>query len=158
MLSKAKSTSDVKLGEHVIVAGLGIQVVFFALFCIAAAVFHYRIAKYPTIRSQTVSVPWVKYLWILYFVSTLILVRSVFRIAEYVMGGDGYLLRHEIFLYIFDATLMFLSMAIFNLFHPSRIINKHSKALEGGVHPDTELGDVEVQYVSASESKHGSRR
>jgi hypothetical protein len=38
------------------------------------------------------------------------------------MGQDGYLLDHEIFLYVFDAMLMFITMVLFNVFHPSRII------------------------------------
>lgn len=40
------------------------------------------------------------------------------------MGEDGYLLSHEIFLYIFDAVLMLITMAIYNVMHPSRIICK----------------------------------
>jgi hypothetical protein len=36
------------------------------------------------------------------------------------------LLDHEIFLYIFDAVLMFLTMVLFNVYHPSRIIHKGS--------------------------------
>lgn len=39
------------------------------------------------------------------------------------MGSDGILLDHEYFLYIFDAALMFITMVLFNVYHPSRIIN-----------------------------------
>jgi hypothetical protein len=41
-----------------------------------------------------------------------------------VLGESGYLLSHEAFLYIFDATLMFFTMAIYNVLHPSTIIYK----------------------------------
>lgn len=57
----------------------------------------------------------------LYIGSMLIMVRSVFRAVEYLQGFDGYLLRHEIYLYIFDATLMFLVMVLFNWIHPAEI-------------------------------------
>jgi len=124
MLAKAKKQSDVDLGQHVITGGLGIQVVFFGFFIIVAGIFHYRIARFPTTRSQSLSIPWERYLYILYAASLLIMVRSVFRIAEYVMGQDGILLKHEIYLYIFDATLMFLMMVLFNIWHPSKIIHK----------------------------------
>ena len=63
-------------------------------------------------------------MWALYIASICILIRSVFRVVEYVMGEDGYLLSHEIFLYIFDATLMLFTMVIYNVLHPSKIIYK----------------------------------
>ena len=44
------------------------------------------------------------------------------RVVEYIQGNDGYILSHEIFLYVFDATLMFIAIAIFNLVHPSEMI------------------------------------
>jgi hypothetical protein len=137
MLAKAKDQDGVKLGENIIVGGLGIQVLFFGFFIIVSAIFHYRINLLPTLRAHSISAPWQQYLFILYVASALILVRSVFRIAEYVMGGDGILLRHEYYLYIFDATLMFLMMVLFNLRHPSNIIASHKK--------DGHLGDPESQ-------------
>jgi hypothetical protein len=124
MLAKAKKQSDVDLGQHVITGGLGIQVLFFGFFIVVAGIFHYRIARFPTTRSQSLSIPWARYLYILYAASLLIMVRSLFRIVEYVMGQDGILLKHEIYLYIFDATLMFIMMILFNVWHPSKIIHK----------------------------------
>ncbi|PMD38881.1 RTA1-domain-containing protein [Hyaloscypha variabilis F] len=129
MLAKAKDNSGVKLGQNIITAGLGIQVVFFGLFIIVAGIFNYRLRAVPSLRSKQISVPWQSYLFVLYGASFLIMIRSVFRIVEYVMGQDGYLLDHEIFLYIFDATLMFCAMVLLNVYHPSRIIHKGS--LEG---------------------------
>jgi len=73
---------------------------------------------------MVVQVPWQENLFILYISSTFIMVRSIFRIAEYVQGNDGTLLKTETCLYIFDATLMFLAMLLFNVFHPSNIISK----------------------------------
>lgn len=43
------------------------------------------------------------------------------------MGKDGVLLQHEYFLYIFDATLMFGVMVLFNVWHPSKIIERSKK-------------------------------
>lgn len=124
MLGKAKTQSDVNLGENIITVGLGIQIFFFGLFVTVASIFHYRIKAIPSLRSKQLSVPWESYLYVLYIASGLILVRSVFRIIEYAMGSDGVLLKHEYFLYIFDAMLMFVTMVVLNVCHPSRIINK----------------------------------
>ena len=50
------------------------------------------------------------------------MIRSVVRVVEYIQGNDGYILSHEIFLYIFDGTLMFVTIAIFNVVHPSEML------------------------------------
>jgi hypothetical protein len=65
--------------------------------------------------------PWQEHIIALYIGSLLILVRSIFRVVEYLQGWQGYILSHEIFLYIFDACLMLLVMLIFNWIHPSQI-------------------------------------
>lgn len=58
----------------------------------------------------------------LYGTSILIMVRSIFRVVEYLQGFDGFLLRHEAYLYVFDATLMFLVLVLLNLVHPSEVV------------------------------------
>lgn len=65
------------------------------------------------------SFPWRKHLRCMYATSLLIVVRSIFRAAEYLQGFDGYLLSHEAYLYGLDATLMLAMMVLFNLVHPS---------------------------------------
>lgn len=131
MLAKSSSSSGVKLGQNIITGGLGIQVLFFGLFIVVAGIFNYRLRAVPSLCSKQLSVPWQSYLYVLYGASFLILIRSVFRIVEYVIGQDGYLLDHEIFLYIFDAALMFSAMVLFNVYHPSRIINKQALKNQG---------------------------
>ncbi|KAK8189381.1 putative RTA1 domain protein [Phyllosticta capitalensis] len=126
ILAKAKSLDEQKTGEHVIIVGLIIQVLFFGFFIIASGLFHYRINAYPTTRSQVINVPWQRYLYILYFASILILWRSIYRLAEYIQGAQGTLQKHEVYLYVFDATLMFLTCIVFNIFHPSSIISHKS--------------------------------
>ena len=123
-MAKADTKKDAKMGENIIVGGLGIQVLVFGFFIIVAAIFNIRIRKVPTARSASVAVPWQRHLLVLYAASALIMVRSVFRIVEYVMGGDGILLQHEYYLYIFDATLMFFVTVLFVFWHPSNIISK----------------------------------
>lgn len=57
----------------------------------------------------------------------LIMVRSLFRAIEYLQGFDGYLLNHEVYLYIFDALLMFITMVLFNLVHPVEILGQRGR-------------------------------
>jgi hypothetical protein len=74
MLVKATEQSQTNLGEHVITGGLGIQVVFFGFFIIVAGIFHHRIARFPTTRLQSLSIPWERYLFVLYGASLAVII------------------------------------------------------------------------------------
>lgn len=124
ILASNNGKGNASLGQNIITAGLAIQVLFFGFFIVVGSLFHFRLKLLPTTRSLQEDIPWERYMWALYIASICILIRSVFRVVEYVMGEDGYLLSHEIFLYIFDATLMLFTMAIYNVLHPSTIIYK----------------------------------
>lgn len=94
---------------------------FFGVFMIVSLRFYRCLQKSPTPRSKSHLMPWRRILYTLYAASVFIMVRSVFRVVEYIQGDDGYLLRREIWLYIFDATLMAVVMLLFNIAHPSNI-------------------------------------
>lgn len=124
MLAQAKSLDATKLANNIVLAGLFLQVAFFAFFVVVTATWHKRMHAAPTSSSLASTLPWARYLWILYLASFLIMVRCIFRIAEYAGGQDGVLLGSEIYLYIFDATLTVLVMVIFNVQHPSLVISR----------------------------------
>ncbi|OLN87281.1 Protein RTA1-like protein 5 [Colletotrichum chlorophyti] len=107
------------MGQNLIVAGLVIQIVLFGIFWVTSIIFHTRLARSPTEASVRGSSPWKSGLWMLYSVSAFIMVRSIFRLIEYVLGGDGYPLRNEWTLYVFDAMLMFFVMVAFGYRFPS---------------------------------------
>ena len=109
-----------KLGENIVVGGLFVQVIVFGFFVVTTIVFQTRMQKYPTTEAQDPAISWKKDIYMLYSISVLIMVRSVFRIIEFIMGYDGYLLRHEWTIYVFDALLMFFVMAIFYVRYPSK--------------------------------------
>lgn len=125
---------EINIGDDIIVAGLFIQVVFFGLFVIAAATFHYRLVK-TNKQSNGVQVPlaserpWKKHMAGLYIVSILIFVRSIVRCAEYIEGFTGYIITHEAFLYCFDATAMFFAVVTMNWAHPGEVA-KHIRELK----------------------------
>jgi len=88
---------------------------------IAALIFDLRIRRLPTAKSESSAFPWQKHMFTLYASSLLIMIRSIFRVIEFVQGNDGYISRHEWFLYVFDALLMLLVLVNFNFVHPSEI-------------------------------------
>ncbi|KAF2471990.1 RTA1-domain-containing protein [Lindgomyces ingoldianus] len=115
-----KDLDKLKLGEDIIIAGLFAQIAFFGFFIVVASVFQIR-GRHHLSKLDSSSVPWKKFLYVLYVSSMFILVRSVFRAIEYLQGNTGYLLKHEVFLYIFDAVLMFAVLAVMNVVHPGAI-------------------------------------
>lgn len=115
------NSSTVKIGEDIVILGLFIQIVSFGLFFLTAVVFQIRMNKNPTHASYHVEAPWKQTLYMLYAVSILILIRSIFRVVEYVQGQTGYSLKHEWTLYIFDSVPMFIVTVIFYLGYPSKI-------------------------------------
>jgi RTA1 like protein. len=107
----------------VVIVGLLIQIVSFSLFGVTAVVFHRKITAVPTLESLNPNIPWQKILYMLYGVSALIMVRSIFRLVEYITGTSGYLLQHEWPMYVFDCVLMLAVMVIFYIWYPSDICN-----------------------------------
>lgn len=137
-----------KTGRWIIIGGLVIQLLFFGWFMVVSVVFYLRYGKESATAGTAAasserqeakkSVPWRLHMWALFVASGLIMVRSVFRVVEYVQGDQGYLLSHELYLYVFDAALMIAVLVVFNVIHPSRITGrltgsvgvKHSSRVE----------------------------
>jgi hypothetical protein len=147
-IQAAGSLDLLHAGEKVIIVGLFLQLAFFGFFCVVAGLFHFRLNKErrtsytgsghsrarsnssntPMASSDGIShLPWERHMYTLYTASGLIMFRSIFRVIEYVQGNNGYLLRHEIFLYIFDALLMFIVMVLFNVVHPAEVTDLHQQ-------------------------------
>jgi hypothetical protein len=113
--------SSLKLGEKIVVIGLFVQIVFFGFFIVVAFCFNIRMHRRPTPEGDLRHDTWHKHLNALYLASILIMIRSIFRVVEYIQGNNGFLLQREYFLYVFDGTLMLAVMVIFNLIHPSEV-------------------------------------
>ncbi|EAA61944.1 hypothetical protein AN9111.2 [Aspergillus nidulans FGSC A4] len=101
-------TNSQQMGENIIVGGLFVQIIFFGFFVTCSFIFQRRISSNANALGNASTTPWLKHLYALYGSSILILIRSIFRVVEYLQGWDGYLLRNEAFIYVFDALLMWL--------------------------------------------------
>jgi hypothetical protein len=139
MASTNPSTSET--GSHIILAGLILQIVIFGFFIVVALVFHLRVRAMPTSQSQNPTIPWQKYLYILYITCGLILLRSFVRVAEFVEGFEGNIIEHEVYLYVFDAVPMLAVMVVFSIWYPSNFSAlARRKAME-----DRESADSNVE-------------
>jgi hypothetical protein len=111
--------SKAKRGENIVVGGLFAQLAFFGFFVAVSAVYQLRARAH--LRSLPEHIQWRKHLYVLYATSTLILLRSIIRVVEFLMGYDGYIYTHEVFLYVFDAVLMLAVMVVMTIVHPGDI-------------------------------------
>ncbi|PWW72963.1 RTA1 like protein [Tuber magnatum] len=129
----AKEDADsAKRGERIVLGGLLVQILFFGFFMLATVIFDRRLRKSPTQASQ-MGKEWRTLLIALYVASLFILVRSAFRVIEYVQGREGYLMKKEVWLYIFDAVLMLSVTVLFNVVHPSVAVpGRKRKSAEDG--------------------------
>ncbi|KAL5334110.1 RTA1 like protein-domain-containing protein [Aspergillus crustosus] len=116
-----KDENSAETGEKIIVGGLFVQIIFFACFVITAAVFEFRMAKQRVPVSPELTSIWRRHMLALCFTSVLILVRSIIRVVEYLMGYDSYMMKQEVFIYVFDAMLMFIVLFTLNWVHPSEV-------------------------------------
>ncbi|KAH6618357.1 RTA1 like protein-domain-containing protein [Chaetomium sp. MPI-SDFR-AT-0129] len=146
LLAKVKTLDDQKLGENVILAGLGIQILFFGFFIVTTVLFHVRITKNPTPLSYSSTTgPWRRLILALYLSSMLILVRSVFRMIEFGMGFDGVLLSNEGYLLGLDGALMVLVAVVLLWSHPSKVVRGHVHGEEGLASVEAGNGGVTAQ-------------
>lgn len=127
------------LGKAVVLVGLSIQAIAFGLFILTAIIFHVRLRRQPTTASRHQNAPWKRTMVMLYFVNSLIMCRSIFRIIEYSMGQDSYLFNNEWPLYTFDGEFMMLSMFCFAKWYPGAF----SSVVP--VHEDTNFPFVSLQ-------------
>lgn len=112
------------IAEKIVVGGLAFHIVIFGIFWTTATMFHVRMRRDPAalglIRKD---LKWEQILYMLYATSGLIMARSIFRMIEFIMGHDGYLLTTEWPLFVFDAVPMFIVMVIFWWWFPSILQN-----------------------------------
>jgi hypothetical protein len=147
-----------KIGSNVVVGGLFTQLFFFGCFVVVCVVCHYRLT-YVFPHSKIINNKlfggspvmgaeiqgkckgnWQLLIIALYAGSILILIRSVYRVVEYVQGYDGYLLTHEIFLYLFDSLLMVLVMVVFAIVRPGDVMGtRASRSRSPWVNIDLEM-------------------
>lgn len=129
MLGSAKTQKKFDLANDVILGGLILQIVFFVGFMVASVLFNRRLRNKET--TEAAALPWERLMLMLYVSSLLITVRNFYRVIEYAMGQNGYLIAHEWPLYIFDGLLMVMVLTIAVWWHGSEIESVSRRSAKG---------------------------
>ncbi|KAJ7503413.1 RTA1 like protein-domain-containing protein [Mycena galericulata] len=139
-MTTSSKINTINLGNTIVIVGLGIQLASFGLFTILMIVFGIRVkTRFPHVWRTTgnkdfalfgkgPSADW----HILYYTLCLscvsILIRSIFRMAEFIQGHKGYISTHEVFFYCFDALPLWIAMTLYCSVWPPRFLNTTREA------------------------------
>ncbi|KAK3674619.1 hypothetical protein LTR78_005341 [Recurvomyces mirabilis] len=118
-LMASSTSSTAATGSHIILAGLLLQIVIFGLFVAVAWMFQRKMIGAPNSSSDRSTPHWTVYMRVLYATSAFILARNIVRVAEFILGFHGYILLHEVFLYVFDAVPMAAFVATYAVLYPT---------------------------------------
>ncbi|KAJ7622039.1 RTA1 like protein-domain-containing protein [Roridomyces roridus] len=134
-LSTSHNINTSNLGTNVTIVGLVLQLVSFVFFATLTFVFGWRVQReFPRAwNSRADPLPlsftgtessnnWRLLYWTMCITCIGILIRSVFRIAELSGGYLGFLALHEGFFYIFDASVLWISMTLYCFVWPTRFL------------------------------------
>ncbi|KAF2178034.1 RTA1 like protein [Zopfia rhizophila CBS 207.26] len=122
---------ETETGEQVILGGLGVQMFLFGFFTVVAVVWHRRVLKSPTPECKPLDGKLWMHMWLLYLVAACITVRNGCRCVEYAMGPEGYLLRHEWPLYLYDFVLMTITLVICLMWYEEKFEGQDREGFEG---------------------------
>ncbi|KAJ7503434.1 RTA1 like protein-domain-containing protein [Mycena galericulata] len=141
MLTSTK-INTINLGNKIVLVGLGIQLASFALFTTLAVSFGFRVKKhFPHVWRATgnkdfalfgkgPSADWHILYYTLCFSCVGILIRSFFRLAEFIQGHKGFISTHEVFFYLFDSLALWIVMTLYCSVWPPRFLDDTPREAE----------------------------
>ncbi|SPJ81554.1 related to 7-aminocholesterol resistance protein [Fusarium torulosum] len=109
-------------GRTILIAGLVVQLGALSIFILTSLYLYIRVRQETGPFLDSSLVRWRRYFRTIEAVTTIMIIRSIVRAVEYLQGPDGFVLGHEVFIYLFDASLMFLVMLLFLVIHPGRLV------------------------------------
>ncbi|CAI6333981.1 unnamed protein product [Periconia digitata] len=115
MVNSSMTEKQRQLGANLVTASLSLQVVLFGSFGLLAAQFHRR-ARHRGVLSRDLRTVLV----VLYISASIVTIRCIYRLVEYIQGWNSTIYKNEVFFWIFEAVIMLLNTCLLNLFHPGK--------------------------------------
>jgi hypothetical protein len=147
-----------KIGKKVVLAGLIFSLIVFAFFILVAASFHRRLKQRPTpLLNIHPDLPWQRYMWAIYVSCFALMLRNLVRTIQFGAGQKTDVNTKEVYIYVFDAFLMFFAMLVLIIYHPGRLIKKARRLTKNGMFDQSGMGDGNSAHVLLSECEMGER-
>ncbi|KAJ5527509.1 hypothetical protein N7513_011668 [Penicillium frequentans] len=113
------------IGKKVVLAGLIFSLVVFGFFVLVAAKFHRRLLRNPPpILLVNNDLNWTRYMWAMYVACVAIMIRNLVRTIQFGASSKAAVNTSEVYIYVFDAFLMFFSLLVLAVYHPGLLIKK----------------------------------
>lgn len=103
-------------GKTMMVVGLCAQLASYIIFWVIFTILHIRAYRAGDLRNKQ---PWHKIIWVLHFSSLCILIRCIFRTAEWSVPKDHILITSELIFYLLDVVTLFLGVGIYCIWWPA---------------------------------------
>ncbi|KAF3008474.1 hypothetical protein E8E13_004553 [Curvularia kusanoi] len=143
MMAQASMTD---MGQKIMLIGLFVQMAFLAFFLTLAIIFWLRMSKSPKQYAvqQYGKHSWDKLLKMVVAAAVVVILRCAFRVVEFAQGHSGYLVSHEVFMYICDAAPMLIVQVMMHFVYAADVF---------GVWRNSRLGKTE-SVIDLYEREH----
>ncbi|KAM0334017.1 hypothetical protein ACHAQA_001037 [Verticillium albo-atrum] len=122
----------ITMGRNLIIGGLIAQLVALTLFTFSNFHAHHRARRLAMANFETpIALNGSRYFKINYAATLAMLIRALVRGIEYLQGPDGFVMTHEVFLYVFDAAPMVFILVLYVFVHPGRLVRDAGKTKRG---------------------------
>lgn len=115
MANSSMTDSQRQAGANMVMASLCLQAVLFAGFGVLAALFHHKALRAGVLKNEMKTV-----LCVMYVSASIVTVRCIYRLMEYILGWESEIYKNEVYFWIFEAVIMFLNTALLNAVHPGK--------------------------------------
>jgi hypothetical protein len=115
MANSSLTDKERQVGSNMVTASLCLQAALFGAFGLLSALFHRRANKAGVLKRDLQVV-----LYVMYVSATIVTIRCIYRLVEYIEGWESSIYQNEVYFWIFEATIMFVNTALLNLFHPGK--------------------------------------
>ena len=159
LTSTANDAEGRQRGINIMLGGLSFQVATIAIFGFLFVEFLWRTHASHKVStdlqnaSLAQSKRWTAFLWSLGSATILILIRSIYRVAEMAGGYDGKLMKDENTFLVFEGILIVIAVLLLLVFHPGAVMDGFGRAAKPkatdktaygslGEEPDSEMSPI----------------
>jgi hypothetical protein len=122
MVDPLLSHTEQEIGAILVKVSLIAQLCLFLVFNYLAFSFQSRASSIGVLKKEIRNV-----LIVMYISSSIIMARCIYRISEFFEGFYGEVYTHEVYFWLFEATIMFINTFMLNIWHPGKRLPRSNK-------------------------------
>ncbi|KAL0941736.1 RTA1 domain containing protein (7-aminocholesterol resistance protein) [Colletotrichum truncatum] len=141
-----------RIGTYILIGGLSFQAFAFGTYLCVLVRFHVLARR---MEVEDAPAGWRLVLKGVYTSSSLIMLRSIYRVAEFSEGTDGYAFRHEWLFWVFETLPMLIAIGVFCVWHPSKYLGSNGAKIKSPKkHKDLEMRKTSRRFGKGSRGEN----